>query len=160
VGHWAGYAESNFAHRNCSLSPISRRSILTVMPKRKIDFSTVRDIALTFPGVEESTSYGAPALKVKGQRIAGIPVNRSAEPGSLGLSIAIEDRDELIAAAPDVYYVTDHYVGYPCVLVRMSRINEDVLRELLSMPTSSSRERIKRKREIANNRSTVETHMG
>jgi len=53
--------------------------------------------------------------------------------GSLGLSIAIEDRDELIAAAPDVYYVTEHYVGYPCVLVRMSRINEDVLRDLLGM---------------------------
>ena len=103
------------------------------MPKRKIDFSTVRDIALTFQGVEESTSYGAPALKVHGQRLAGIPINRSAEPGSLGLSIAIEDRDELIAAAPDVYYVTEHYVGYPCVLVRMSRINEDVLRDLLGM---------------------------
>ena len=103
------------------------------MPKRKIDFSTVRDIALTFQGVEETTLYGAPALKVHGQRLAGIPVNRSAEPGSLGLSIAIEDRDELIAAAPDVYYVTEHYVGYPCVLVRMSRINEDVLRDLLGM---------------------------
>jgi len=103
------------------------------MLKRKIDFSTVRDMALTFPGVEESTCYGAPALRVNGQRIAAIPVNRSAEPGSLGFSIAIEDRDELIAAAPDVYYVTNHYVGYPCVLVRMSRINEDVLHELLSM---------------------------
>jgi hypothetical protein len=103
------------------------------MPKRKIDFSTVRDIALRFPGVEEGTSYGAPALKVHGQRLAGIPVNRSAEPGSLGLSIAIEDRAELIAAAPDVYYVTDHYVGYPCVLVRMSRIDEDSLRDLLGM---------------------------
>jgi hypothetical protein len=102
------------------------------MTKRKIDFSIVRDIALTFPGVEESTSYGAPALKVNGQRIAAIPVNRSAEPGSLGLSIAIEDRDELIAAAPDVY-VTNHYVGYPCVLVRMSQINEEVLRDLLGM---------------------------
>jgi hypothetical protein len=102
------------------------------MRKRKIDFSTVRDIALTFPGVEESTSYGALA-KVHGQRLAGIPVNRPAEPGSLGLSISIEDRDELIASAPDVYYVTEHYVGYPCVLVRMSRVNEDVLRDLLGM---------------------------
>ena len=44
-----------------------------------------------------------------------------------------DDRAELLAADPDVYYVTDHYVGYSAVLVRLSGINPDVLRDLLGM---------------------------
>jgi hypothetical protein len=103
------------------------------MPKNKIDFAAVRDIGLTLPGVEESTAYGSPALKFHGKLLACIPVNRSAEPDSLGVCIDINNRAELLAAAPDVYYVTDHYTPYNIVLVRLSRINSDVLRDLLGM---------------------------
>ena len=42
-------------------------------------------------------------------------------------------RDALIAEAPDVFYLKEHYQGYPCVLVRLSRVNADVLRDLLGM---------------------------
>jgi hypothetical protein len=45
----------------------------------------------------------------------------------------LEDRAELLAAAPDVYYVTEHYVGYTGVLVRLSRITPDVLHDVLGM---------------------------
>jgi hypothetical protein len=38
-----------------------------------------------------------------------------------------------MTAAPDVYYVTDHYVNYPTVLVRLSQIHRDALRDLLGM---------------------------
>ena len=58
-----------------------------------------------------------------------------------------------VAAAPDVYYVTDHYTDYSAVLVRLSRINPDVLQDLLGMaykfvtanvaPPSPSRKRRK-----------------
>src|SRR6266436_5491388 len=98
-----------------------------------IDFDTVRKIGLALPGVEESTTYGSPALKVHGKLLACIAVHRSAEPGSLAVRVDFEDRAELLAADPDVYYVTDHYVGYDAVLVRLSRISPDVLRDLLSM---------------------------
>jgi hypothetical protein len=47
--------------------------------------------------------------------------------------VDFDDRAELLAAAPDVYYVTDHYVGHPAVLVRLSRIQPEVLRDLLGM---------------------------
>jgi hypothetical protein len=47
--------------------------------------------------------------------------------------VGFDDRAELLAAAPDVYYVTDHYAGYTAVLVRMSRVTLDVLRDLLGM---------------------------
>jgi len=103
------------------------------MPKNTIDFDTVRKIGLTLPGVEESTAYGSPALKVRGQLMACLPSHRSAEPGSLVVRVDFSDRAELLAAAPDVYYVTDHYIGYTSVLVRLSRVTPDVLRDLLGM---------------------------
>jgi hypothetical protein len=46
---------------------------------------------------------------------------------SLVVRISLEERAELIAAAPDIYYVTDHYLGYPGVLVRLSRVTPERL---------------------------------
>jgi hypothetical protein len=103
------------------------------MPKRKIDFDAIREIGVAFPDVEESTAYGSPALKVHGKLLACIPSHRSAEPASLVVRVAFEDRAELLAAAPDVYYLPDHYVDYSCVLVRLPRVSRDVLRDLLGM---------------------------
>ncbi len=103
------------------------------MPRAKIDFETVRRIALDLPGVEESTTYGSPSLKVRGKLLAVIPIHKSAEPDSLAVRIAFDRRAELLAAAPEVYYLTDHYVNYPVVLVRLSRIHPDALRDLLGM---------------------------
>ncbi len=99
--------------------------------KASANFDTVRDVGLGFPGVEESTAFGAPALKLSGKLLACIPTHRSAEPGSLVVRMDFEDRAALLAEAPDVYYVTDHYVGYSAVLVRLSRVNREVLRDLL-----------------------------
>jgi hypothetical protein len=103
------------------------------MPRSTIDFDTVRNIGLALPGVEESTAYGFPALKVHGKLLACVPASRSAEPGSLVLRVDFDDRAELLAADPDVYYVTDHYAGYNAVLVRLTRVNSSVLQDLLGM---------------------------
>jgi hypothetical protein len=103
------------------------------MRRSTIDFGTVRKIGLALPGVEESTAYGSPALKVHGKLLACVPVHRSAEPGSLAIRMDFDDRAELLAAQPEVYYVTEHYVGYSAVLVRLSRVSADVLRDLLGM---------------------------
>jgi hypothetical protein len=103
------------------------------MARSKIDFDTVRKIGLAFPGVEDGTAYGNLALKAHGKLLACVPTHRSAEPNSLVVRVDFEDRAELLAAAPDVYYVTEHYAGFPSVLVRLSRVNGDVLRDLLGM---------------------------
>jgi hypothetical protein len=97
----------------------------------KLSFETVRQIGLELPGVRESTAYGMPALKIDGKLLAAIPANRSVEPHSLVVRISFEDRDELLAADPKVYYLTDHYVGYDAVLVRLSSITSEVLKDLL-----------------------------
>ena len=101
------------------------------MLRKPINFDTVRNIGLALSGVEESTAYGQPALKIHGKLLACVPANRSAEPASLVVRVDFDDRAELLAADPDVYYVTDHYVDYSAVLVRLSRVNPDVLRDLL-----------------------------
>jgi hypothetical protein len=103
------------------------------MPRHSIDFDTVRTLARELADVEESTIHGSPSLKVRGKLLTCIPVHKSAEPGSLAVRIGIDHRAELISAAPDVYYVTDHYVNYPTVLVRLSRIEPDALKDLLGM---------------------------
>ena len=103
------------------------------MRATKVNFDTVRRIGLELPGAEEGTMYGAPALKVHGALLACVPSHRSAEPGSLAIRIDFADRAALLAEAPDVYYITDHYVNYPAVLVRLARATPEVLRDLLGM---------------------------
>jgi hypothetical protein len=103
------------------------------MSRRTTDFDTVRKIGLALPGVEDGAAYGFPALKVHGKLLACVPANRSAEPGSIVVRVGFDDRAELLAAAPDIYYVTEHYVDYNAVLVRLSRVTHDVLRDLLGM---------------------------
>ena len=76
--------------------------------------------------------YGSPALKLDGEMLACVPTNKLAEPDSLVVRIDFDQRDGLLADAPDTYYLKPHYVGYPCVLVRLKRIQPDALKELLN----------------------------
>ena len=101
------------------------------MPPKRITFDTVREIGLGLPDVEESTTYGSPSLKVRGKLLTCLAIHKSAEPDSLAVRIDFEQRAELISADPNTYYLTDHYVDYPVVLVRLRRIHLDALRDLL-----------------------------
>jgi len=103
------------------------------MARKTITFDTVREMGLALPDVEEGTVYGSPALKVRGHMFACIAIHRSVDPESLAVRIDVDQRDELIAADPHTYYLTDHYVNYPCVLVRLTRVHPDALRDLLLM---------------------------
>jgi hypothetical protein len=101
------------------------------MPKKKITFDIVREIGLALPDVEEATMYGSPALKVRGNLLACIPVNKSAEPDSLAVRIDLDQRAALLAEDQETYYLPDHYRNSPLVLVRLSRVQTDQLRDLL-----------------------------
>lgn len=119
----------------------------------KINFDTVRSIALGLPDVEESTTHGAPSFKIRGKLLTCPAIHRSAEPGSIAVRIDFDQRAELITAAPDTYYLTDHYVNYPVVLVRLSHIQRDALQDLLRMAwrfvsanTPARKRRVQRKK--------------
>jgi hypothetical protein len=78
------------------------------------------------PGVEESTSFGNPALKVAGKAFVSVKNNET-----LVLSIAIPDKEHLIEMAPEIYFQTDHYKGWPSLPVRAVNIGDGELRQRL-----------------------------
>jgi hypothetical protein len=88
-------------------------------------------MAADLPDVEPGTAYGSPALKVRGQLMTCLAVHKSAEPNTLAVRIGFDERAQLVAADPDTYYLTDHYVDYPVVLVRLSHVHPDALKDLL-----------------------------
>lgn len=93
-----------------------------------LNFQKSLKIARTLGDVEESTSYGTPAMKIRGKLIA-----RLKEDGdSLVVGTTFEERDEMMAADPETYYITDHYLSAPWVLVRLSKVHPDALRDLLA----------------------------
>jgi hypothetical protein len=92
-----------------------------------ITFAAVRKIALSLDHVEEGMSYGTP-----GFRVGGVLFLRFHQDGkSLVVRTDFEQREELLAADPAAYYITDHYLNYEWILVRVARVNTDTLRDLL-----------------------------
>ena len=95
-------------------------------------FAAVEAIGRNLSAVEVSTSWGQPTLKVRGKMFVCMAANKSAEPNSLVVMMDFAERDALIEDAPDVYYLKDHYLNYPCVLVRLSRIRADALGDIVT----------------------------
>jgi hypothetical protein len=97
-------------------------------------FDTVKTIGLALPDVEATIKYdGSPVLKVGGCFMAGLAMHPSAEPETLVVRVDFEDRACLLEDAPDTYYLTDYYRNHPIVLVRLSHVDRDALRDLLSV---------------------------
>ena len=92
-----------------------------------VTFEQVRLIAHTLPGVEDSTSYGTPALKVRGKLLARL--HQSGE--CLVLRAALLDREILLQSDPRVFFITDHYRDYPWILVRFASVDPRALPELI-----------------------------
>jgi hypothetical protein len=68
---------------------------------------------------------------VRGKMFVCQAINKEAEPNTLVVRMDIAQRDALIEEDPAVYYLKDHYIDYPCVLVRLSRVHADALRDLV-----------------------------
>lgn len=98
---------------------------------RAVNFEDVASIGCALEGVERTMAWGQPALKVRGKMFVCMAAHRSAEPNSLVVMMNLADRDALIADAPDTYYLKEHYLNHPCVLVRLSRMRRDALRDVV-----------------------------
>lgn len=96
-----------------------------------MDFATVREIGLALSDVKDGTSPRGFALKLRGELLVCEAIHKSAEPNSLMVRVSVDDRARLLAAEPDIYYVTDHYSNYPAILVRLSAIGRRSLGKLL-----------------------------
>jgi len=96
--------------------------------KKPLSYENARRIACRLPGVEESTSYGTPACKVKGKLF--LRFHQDGE--SLVVRLDPAEREILMEADPETFYITDHYLNYPWILVRLASVREDQLTELLT----------------------------
>jgi hypothetical protein len=83
-----------------------------------VTFDDVRKLALTWPEVEDGSSYGTPALKVRKKLLA-----RLKEDGDTLVMPGVPpgEREMLTASRPRLFYFTDHYRDYPIVLIRLSK---------------------------------------
>jgi hypothetical protein len=98
-----------------------------VRGRQTVTWETVRKLALALPGAQEGTSYGTPAIKVRGKLFARL--HQSGD--SVVVRIDQGERAMRMEADPKAFYVTDHYIPYPWMLVRLSAVRRDDLADLL-----------------------------
>ncbi len=98
------------------------------MPRKPTKYlETVRRVALALPGVKEGSSYGTPGFRVRSKFLA-----RMWEDGeTLVVKCGDEERDFRMQADPGTFFTTDHYRGYPTVLIHLATVRLTDLREVL-----------------------------
>lgn len=87
-----------------------------------------RDIALSFPGVEEGMSYGQPAFKVNGKFLTRV---RKEDDSAVLVEVGFDEREMLIEAEPATFHITPHYKDYPSVLARLETLHPGSLKAFL-----------------------------
>jgi hypothetical protein len=91
-------------------------------------WADVIEIGTRFPEVEVGTSFGTPALQVRGKRMCRMRSN----PDALVLRVVdLGEREALLQGQPDAFFSTPHYDGYPYVLVRLDKVDPTELAELI-----------------------------
>ncbi len=91
-------------------------------------FEDVRAFAFKLPGVTDGTAYGRPCLKAHGKFLT-----RVWDDGDVLVcpGVDFDERELLIEAEPETFFVTDHYKSYPYVLIRLSRVEAGTVERLL-----------------------------
>ena len=115
------------------------RAALSVLASRMVDASAVRRLARKLPAATDNSSAERLAFEVGGKGFAWTFMERVVPKKPrrprldvLAVRCAIEKKEMLIDAAPERFFDDDHYRGFPAVLVRLDRIAEDELRDLLA----------------------------
>jgi len=93
----------------------------------RVTFAVARRLALALPGVTEGTSYGTPSFKVEGKFFFRI----REDGGSLAVRIDFDTREALLQANPRAFFITDHYLAYPAICVRLANVERGELKSVL-----------------------------
>ncbi|SFI55803.1 MmcQ/YjbR family DNA-binding protein [Jannaschia pohangensis] len=88
----------------------------------------VVEIALKWPEVAEDISYGEPSLKVRKRLLTR---TRIEDDTIVFLDVPSEEREMLIEASPQTFFVEDHYRDYDIVLARLDAISPSEAEALL-----------------------------
>jgi len=81
-------------------------------------WAQVVKLALGLPEVAESTWFGTPSLTVRGKGF----VRLKDEDTIVLLVDSVDEQELLMRLEPEVYFITDHYRGWPAVLARLSAL--------------------------------------
>ena len=92
-------------------------------------FDRVRELAAVLPEAEESTHYGTSAFKVRGKMFARLHDKMG---DVLVVRVSLDEREAIMSAAPDKFFITAHYDGYPAMLVRLPAVSRAELRDALT----------------------------
>ena len=95
-------------------------------------FDLVRDIASGLPDAQVADSPRGQSLKVQGRLMACLATHKSVEPDTLMVRVSEAQRERYISENPDVYYITDHYLNHPALLVRLSKSDRGALEKVLA----------------------------
>jgi hypothetical protein len=123
--------------------------------RRGRTFEAVEAIGRALPDVEVTTGWGQPALKLHGKMFVCLASHPSAEPDSLVAMMAFADRDALVEDDPATYYLKEHYLNHPCVLLRLTRVRLDALRDLVVGAHRFVNVQIRRKSDAGRRRGTT-----
>jgi hypothetical protein len=85
-------------------------------------------MALALPGVVESTSYGTPAFKVGKKTFIRLHQDGKS---LVIVHISMDEREMLMERDPQAFYITDHYRGWPAMLVGLAHVRVDALQPLV-----------------------------
>jgi hypothetical protein len=111
-----------------------------------VTFEMARRMAMALDGAEEVSSYRTPGFRVGGVLFARLHQNFDA----LVVRMDFEQRAALMEADPETYFITDHYLNYEWILVRLDRVDPDAFRDLLRGAwRAAAADRKKRKRTAA-----------
>jgi hypothetical protein len=114
-----------------------------------VTFEIARRMALALDRAEEGKSYGTPGFKVGGVLFARLHQNLDA----LVVRMDFEQRAALMEADPETYFITDHYLNYEWVLVRLDRADPEALGDLLRGAwQAAAADKTKKKRTAARRR--------
>jgi hypothetical protein len=88
----------------------------------------VADFALTFPDTELANSYGRPAVKVRDKAF----VFPGREQGSFAIRSPLPEKELLMETDPDTFWETNHYRGWPAVLVRYGSVDRERIEAVIA----------------------------
>ena len=127
---WAlEYTPHAFAVKGCLRGyprpPRAKHELVDRLSSQPVaNWETVVRIGDELPETEVGTWYGTPALKVRGKGFA-----RLREDGALVVMVDFLEREALMQADPETFYITPHYQDYPAMLINLERVELQELRE-------------------------------
>jgi hypothetical protein len=99
--------------------------MLRLMP----DAEDVRRIALSLPDTTEKIAWNMPTFRVAGKMFVTVPEEET----SIAVRCPKEERDELVLAEPEKFWIADHEAGFAWVRARLAALDsEEELRDILA----------------------------